>query len=1045
MLSPAVLTPAVLLGASLVGAGSTSAAAADSVLPSSSSLSTATAPSTADTIRGRLLRRADRSPIAGARIRLDQGPSQRATRSDSMGRFQFRSVDPGRYRLRVQASGYRPRDLWLTVPEEGAGRIEILLNARDTTERQRGTIVNGRVTEQKTGEPLADAFVEVEGTVLSTVTNASGSYRLEGVPPGPQMLRVQHIGYATARLPLNLLPGGRVNRPIELATRALEMEDITVTADAIGRAAGELGTASVIGKEAIDNTTAASVADLLELTPGVPVQPPGVGATRQFSLRSVPAPSGVSAPQAIAQGPSAADLASFGTSIILDGVPISNNANLQRLAPGGGLVSIPSTAGGGIDLRRIPAKTLERVEVIRGIPSVRYGDLTQGAVVVQTKAGAVIPELDAQLDPRTRSGAAVGGTGFGLGQTGTLAFDVTRTRISPSLRDEVGTRISGQLSHRAEIGSVPGTDEPHLLLDSRVDFFRLRQERPLRPEVSPGFASERENSGLRLNERLRLRLGRASRLDLTVALARSDQSTFQQRQAQPTATPVTTRKTSGRQRGQYLVGSYTTKVNLEGKPWNLFTRLQGETEGGWLGARHELRAGTVLRREWNDGSGLQFDMTAPPRIPFNGVQGFLRPRSFEPVPPLVGSAYYLDDRATWLFSDARLTAQAGLRADLLHKGSSWFSGVRDIVFQPRLNVEFAPVSGLRLRAGAGRMAKLPALSDLFPENQYYDLVNVNHFAEDPAERLTLITTRVRDPTNPDLGFSIGERAELSLEVDLAENAGLSVSVFRDRVEGGVGIGFEPDFLERERFAVRDTAPGTPPEVLRAPAAVDTVPILMRRPQNLLDLDSRGVELTAFLPEIKPIHTRFQVQGAWTESEFRRDGLDFGTRGLWSDFQLDPDDPRNPFWGAATGTGERAILTYRAVHRQPDLGLMIHAIVQHYPYESQQVEAATDTLAFEGFITREGELTRLPPEERGDPEFADLRRTRSGVLIRTTETPADWIMSLRVAKTLPLEGRLSLYAFNALNREGKDAGLASRIFPDVRFGVEARFPLTEVFR
>jgi len=85
------------------------------------------------------------------------------------------------------------------------------------------------------------------------------------VPPGPQVLRVERIGFATARARITFPTEGFLVRDVELSWSALEMEGITVTADATGRARGELGTATVIEQEAIEHQTATSLAGVLEL------------------------------------------------------------------------------------------------------------------------------------------------------------------------------------------------------------------------------------------------------------------------------------------------------------------------------------------------------------------------------------------------------------------------------------------------------------------------------------------------------------------------------------------------------------------------------------------------------------------------------------------------------------------------------------------------------------------------------------------------------------------------------------------------------------
>jgi hypothetical protein len=49
----------------------------------------------------------------------------------------------------------------------------------------------------------------------------------------------------------------------------------------------------------------------------------------------------------------------------------------------------------------------------------------------------------------------------------------------------------------------------------------------------------------------------------------------------------------------------------------------------------------------------------------------------------------------------------------------------------------------------------------------------------------------------------------------------------------------------------------------------------------------------------------------------------------------------------------------------------------------------------------------------------------------------------VSKTIPLEGRLSFYAFNAFDRIGRygSLGAAPRLYDATRFGLEVSIPLT----
>jgi hypothetical protein len=122
--------------------------------------------------------------------------------------------------------------------------------------------------------------------------------------------------------------------------------------------------------------------------------------------------------------------------------------------------------------------------------------------------------------------------------------------------------------------------------------------------------------------------------------------------------------------------------------------------------------------------------------------------------------------------------------------------------------------------------------------------------------------------------------------------------------------------------------------------------------------------------------------------------------------------------------------------------VVTATIQAFLHETQQTLAGVDTLAFAGYITRSGELVAVPAEQRTDPQYADLRLPRNGILVEPRHGATTWLLSLQVSKTLPLGGRFSFYAYNALDRQGSFGSLTvtQRLFDPVRFGVELSMPL-----
>jgi outer membrane receptor protein involved in Fe transport len=895
------------------------------------------------------------------------------------------------------------------------------------------TAVTGRVTDTETGRPLAHVLVEVEGLGLRTFSDTAGLYRLQTVPAGPQVLRARLIGYASARLPVTVPTSGVLTLDIKLAVSALEIPGIVVTADPVGRAAGELGTASVIGQEAVAHLPSTSLADILGLVPGISMSPPGLESGQQVALRSAATTSAESR-----------SLAAFGTAIILDGVPISNNANLQS-APAG-VVGLLGQASGGVDLSRLPASTIQRVEVIRGVPSARYGDLTQGAVVVETRAGVVDPNVGIQFDSRTLNGSVVSGWEFLANQTGTVAFDITRYAVSPGVTDDAAYRLSLQLAHRGEWGPENTEGEGRVQVDTRLDAFDLREDRAIREEEPSQYTSWTRNTGIRLSNRTRLNLGTSAHLLLTLSGERTSQRSYMQELKASGAIPFTDRLTEGRSYGRYIAGSYLTQLRLDGEPWLLFGRLEGEIKRRGLGLDHLIRVGAEARREWNAGPGYQFDIDRPPEVSFDGVSGFSRPRPFDEIPALTTTSFYIDDLLNRsLPNDMRLRIQAGMRVDLLYGAGPGESGVRDAAAQPRLNAELLVNPWLALRAGWGQVAKVPSLGSLYPAPTFYDLVNVNWYSDDPAERLAVLTTFIEDPTNPDLGFSVATKAEAGLELGLGGSA-ISFVAYREQVRDAVGLRPEPGFLLRDQYELDASQPGQPPTLLEPPVGADTIPILTERPVNNTRLTTRGVEIVALFPEIRPLRTRIQLQAAWTETEQEKSDLDFGGRLAFQDFQLTPARSRVPYWEAPVRKGRSVLANYRLIHQQPELGLVITAWFQHNISDRVWDVAGTDTLAFAGYMTRGAQLVPVPSERRGDPEYAVLRRTRSGLVVDIRSTPADWMMGIEVSKTLPLESRLSFWAFNALDRRGYyiEPDVYPRTYSSRRFGLEVSMPIRPLF-
>ena len=111
-----------------------------------------------------------------------------------------------------------------------------------------------------------------------------------------------------------------------------------------------------------------------------------------------------------------------------------NNANMQMLTTaqsGSTTDGNPGAIGaaGGVDIRSLSTDNVESIEVIRGIPSAEYGDLTSGAVLVKSKAGRSPLTLRFKTNPNIYQVSAAKGLSLGkkkgdLNVSGDYAYNV---------------------------------------------------------------------------------------------------------------------------------------------------------------------------------------------------------------------------------------------------------------------------------------------------------------------------------------------------------------------------------------------------------------------------------------------------------------------------------------------------------------------------------------------------------------------------------------------------------------------------------------------
>jgi hypothetical protein len=867
---------------------------------------------------------------------------------------------------------------------------------------------------------MQGVVVRVEGRNRWAVSAVNGRFCLEALDPGVLALVAERIGLVGTAVEVELTAGIQVEVELIMSERALELPGVVVSAREGPRSGGP-GSRSTIDRSAVEHLQASSLADVLQLLPGQVADNPGLSTARQSLLRQVPTTT------------EAARANALGTSLVMDGAPISNNANLQTdvtiLNSGAGsLPPFSSVAGRGVDLRSVSPDEIESVEVIRGIPSARHGDLTTGLILVQTRVGARTPEIRLRANPTLLDLGVAAGWGDGVQESGWSATG-TLTGAQDDPRQTLDNFYRGgiQLAWRSRRG-LDGRPEATL----RFHGWSTLDERRRDPDDT---RNQIERSSRDQGFRVSLlggwnpRPGSSLRLSWTGSASLARQEGRYQSLVGRSITPVTTATTDTTVVGVYGPSEYLNVTTVDGRPVNLYTRVEGE---GMIRSRlgvHRPVVGAEWRMDGNRGEGRQFDLATPPRQNYNVGD---RPRSFRGIPSLHVLSLYVEDRLAGEVAGRRMEVGAGFRWDNLDP-VGLTSGRFGTELQPRVNASVEVVDGVRVRAGAGRAAKAPPLAYLHPGPRYFDLVNLNYFAQDPAERLLILTTRVVKPSNEGARAFTADKWEAGVDLRRGRISS-SLVYFDERTRGAYGWDRELVVIPVDRFGVTDTPEGRPPVITPDPVRVDTFYSAYDVPSATRDIRSSGVEFTLELPEWERLRTSLVFNGGWTATrvDSRARSVDAGA------FFFSSSPPaRVGVYRTDGSEGDRFVTAARFVHRAPDVGLLLSALVQTVWWDRRR---ATGVDPFPlGFVDRAGDFNPLTPEAARIPGNADLVRQPSESYLARDNPPPLWLMNLRLSKTLPAGLEMSFFANNVmasrpLYENPRTGGFVQRN-PPLFFGVE----------
>ena len=388
-----------------------------------------------------------------------------------------------------------------------------------------------------------------------------------------------------------------VAEPTDTLQRTKVLSEVVVTASESRKATS----ASRIDVTALKHLQPSSFTDILELLPGGRAVDPAMGTVNSIRLRE-------------AGKDATSDISSLGVSFVVDGVTLNADANMQYITGtylGSGLSSVSK----GVDMRTISTDNIESVEVVRGIPSVAYGNITSGTVIINRRSSA--SPFSARFKADLKSRLLSVGKGIVTDASGcrTLNIDLNYldSKITPTDSRKNFSRITASArfvsrsigDNGAEVRWNVATDYTGSFdcikhdkdATSKIDEFRSRYNSF---SLSGGMSLKAPPHSL-LKE-VNVKTSFKQEFDLmtesrSVAIDR------------PMAIPCSTEE--GEAYGIYLPYSYDAYMKVDGKPF--YANVSADAKLGWQCEPifSYLRIGAEWTMSANNGEGQVYDALRP--------------------------------------------------------------------------------------------------------------------------------------------------------------------------------------------------------------------------------------------------------------------------------------------------------------------------------------------------------------------------------------------------------------------------------------------------
>lgn len=869
-----------------------------------------------------------------------------------------------------------------------------------------------RVVDASDGTPVAGATLRLDGRRPAVaVSDTAGVMHLSDAVSGQRGV-ITYIGYRRLHVQLR---GGAVYR---LRPDARLLGEVVVTA----REGRGPVTTSVIGRDAMSQLQPNSIADIMELLPGGYAKDPDMGKAATIQLRET-GTIGATGQQTRSNSYA---VSSLGTQFIIDGAPVSTDANMQysplsdtqSATSGTTAEDYRNTTNKGVDMRTIGTDDIERVEVVRGIPSVEYGNLTSGIVNIHKIRRAVPLTMRFKADGYSKLLSVGKGIDLGGGNIVNADFGWLDSKTDPTDNLESYKRLSASLrytmkrrQHTWNLQWNSGFDYTGSFDDSKAD-----------ANLNFGRIDEYKSDYNRMAFANTFRIEWPKHLLREVEVNASASLELDRLKERRLVAPqrygiVPTNFDDGEWEAGAVYAEYVADYLSDGKPFTAYVKGKGLLDFKmWRGAGSRVKFGFNYDMAKNYGRGQVYDMYHP-----LSVTGWAsRPRRYKDIPSLQNLSAFAEENLTWKGRAGTLTLMAGLRMSTMPVLSARYNMSGRWYADPRVNANYRlpafTVGGsamtVAVNGGWGLTTKMPTLNYLYPDPYYSNFIELAYFDTANPERDSrfVVQSYKQDPTNYAVTPARNRKWEVRLDVEWRDNS-LSVDYFRECLNDGFRYSAVYGVYDYRSYDVSKMSAGTDWHTL--PYEQRRVLDGYQQVSNGSRLVKQGIELQFNSARIKPLRTRVNISGAWFHTTYTNSQPMFSAvSGVYgnqaiSDLYVGLYDWRDG------RVNDRFNTNFTFDTQVPEWGLIFTTSVQCMWLVRTQMQKKNGRPA--AYISAEdGQLHPYTAEDERDAVRQHLMRVYSDTQFEPFTVPMSMTVNLKATKTVGRYLRLSFFANKILD-------------------------------